>query len=281
MGRFFNYRLSGHGGNQQGFTLVEVLVVTSIIAALAAVWGPRVIRFACDGAEAAADADWDAMQAIIDNMMGDQKMDSVDPSTGITRVSDTLDWDPTPATQTIAAYTRDAESEYCYTWLESGRLTGQYELNEDLTCSTVQTGCDVNGTGSIVGGGVELVNGHFPPMGPHNTTRVFDPEGVCDGVSGLAGTLTIASTHVHAVDDDTLSDLFFEVAIMTGAGNLLCNGDGGPGGVGSTYTVTVPAGEDYADGLLQSGESFDVEFVVGLPVHEPFDFFVNLFGVVE
>ena len=49
----------------------------------------------------------------------------------------------------------------------------------------------------------------------------------------------------------------------------------------STLTVPIPAAGDYADGLLGPGESFDVEFVIGLLVRQPFDFFVNAFGVVE
>ena len=81
-------------------------------------------------------------------------------------------------------------------------------------------------------------NGHFPTLGPGDTTQVFDPDGVCDGVTGLAGTLTIGATltHNNELHTDTLSGLFFEVAALTGAGNVLCNADaearGGTGRVG-------------------------------------------------
>ena len=127
---------------------------------------------------------------------------------------------------------------------------------------------------------VEPINAHFPGLSPSDTTQFFDSDGVCDGVEGLAGTLTIGATFVHnAADTDTLSGLFFDVAVLTGEGNVLCNADGGPGGVGSTLTVPIPLASDYSDGLLGPGESFDVEFVIGLVVHEPFDFFVNTLGI--
>jgi len=129
---------------------------------------------------------------------------------------------------------------------------------------------------------LEPVNDHFPPLGPGDTTTFFDPDGVCDGVTGLAGTFAIGATFMHNGEDtDTLSGLFFDVASLTGEGNVLCNADGGPGGVGSTLTVPIPLISNYSDGLLEPGGSFDVEFVIGLAVRVPFEFFVNLFGAVD
>ena len=255
--------------------------MTGIVAALAAIWGPRVVQFACSGDEAAEKAEWDTMQATIDNMMMDQEMASVSPSTSITRVSSTLNWDSTPGTQTLAAYIRDPYSGYCYTWLESGRLTGQYKLNEDQTCSTVQTGCDFSETTSSFVG-LELVTDHFPPLGPGDTTQVFDPDGECSGVPGLAGTITIGyPAYQHKPEHtDILSNLVFQVASLTGEGNVLCNADGGPGGVGSTLVAATPLVGDYSDGLLGPGETLNLEFVIGLLNLEPFDFFVNTYGVV-
>jgi len=55
-------RLSRQVGYQQGFTLVTIVVVIGFIVALAAVIVPWAIQLADDGAEAAKNAEWDAIQ---------------------------------------------------------------------------------------------------------------------------------------------------------------------------------------------------------------------------
>ncbi len=124
--------------DQHGFTLIELLVVIGIIVALAAVMVPMIIQFSGEGAEAAENHEWDRVRNVIDLMMADNEMTSVTPSGGVTRISDTLDWDPGLETQTLAAYTRDIYTGYCYEWTGDGTLTAQYKLNEDLTCSAIQ-----------------------------------------------------------------------------------------------------------------------------------------------
>ncbi len=136
---FVDNRLSRQVRNQRGFTLVEMLVVIGIIVALAAVIVPLVIQFAGDGAEAAENAEWDAVQTTIDTMMADKEMAAVGPSSVSTRITDTLDWDAGSGTQTMAEYTRDANTNFCYQWANTGRLTAQFKLNSDNTCSTTQT----------------------------------------------------------------------------------------------------------------------------------------------
>jgi len=132
-------RISGKDRNQQGFTLVEMLVVIGIIVALAAVIVPLVIQFAGDGAEAAENAEWDAVQTSLDTMMADKEMTAVGASSASTRITDSLDWDAGSGTQTLAEYTRDANSNFCYQWATTGRLTAQFKLNADSSCSSTQT----------------------------------------------------------------------------------------------------------------------------------------------
>ena len=137
---FVDKRLSRQVRNQQGFTLVEMLVVIGIIVALAAVIVPLVIQFAGDGAEAAENAEWDAVQTSIDTMMADNEMTTVDGQLTSLRITDQKDWDADiTATQTLEEYTRDPDTNFCYQWATSGRLTAQFKLNADDSCSTTQT----------------------------------------------------------------------------------------------------------------------------------------------
>ncbi len=136
---FISKRISGQVRNQKGFTLVEMLVVIGIIVALAAVIVPLVIQFSGDGAEAAENAEWDAVQTSLDTMMADKEMTAVSPQSTSTPISDGLDWDAGSGTQTLAEYIRDANTNFCYQWASSGRLTAQYKLNSDNSCSATQT----------------------------------------------------------------------------------------------------------------------------------------------
>ena len=49
-------------------------------------------------------------------MMADKEMAAVSASSASTRISDTLDWDAGAGSQTMAAYTRDANTNFCYQW---------------------------------------------------------------------------------------------------------------------------------------------------------------------
>ena len=139
---FISNRLGRSVQDQRGFTLIELVVVIGIIVALAAVIVPLLAQFSGTGAAAAQDAEWDFVQTTIDTMMADNEITTVSPSTASTRISDTLDWDPSATTETLAAYTRDANTGYCYEWASSGTVTAQYELDTSTTpvsCSTTQT----------------------------------------------------------------------------------------------------------------------------------------------
>ena len=76
----------------------------------------------------------------------------------------------------------------------------------------------------------------------------------------------------------SLSDLVVAVTTLTN-GNLLQNADGGPAGVGAR--LTVPPEDGFADGLLSPGEFVDLGFPICLRERRAFDFFVDVFGVVD
>ena len=88
-------------------------------------------------------------------------------------------------------------------------------------------------------------------------------------------TFTISATFTSITQED-LSDLFFEVVELSN-NNILCNTDGGPAGVGST--LSVPPGDLGGDGKLTEGESFTIDFEIGLENIEPFTFFVDAYGL--
>ncbi len=135
---FISNRLGRSMQDQRGFTLIEMVVVIGIIVALAAVIVPLVVQFSGTGASAAQDAEWDAVQTSIDTMMADNEMTTVTASSTTvgTRVTDTgTHFD---SAQTLANYTRDVNTNYCYQWIASGRITAQFSLDAAGACTTTQ-----------------------------------------------------------------------------------------------------------------------------------------------
>ena len=116
----------------------------------------------------------------------------------------------------------------------------------------------------------EKVNDRFPDLGPEDVDTDFD---ATPCAKNCIGTFTITAEFKNT-SSDTLSDLFFEVGDLTG-GNVLCNADGGvPWGYGADLTVPM-------DGVLKPGDTFVVEFKIGLRSMKPFIFEVDLFGKVQ
>ena len=122
-----------------------------------------------------------------------------------------------------------------------------------------------------VGLNVSVVNDKF--RSGNVTTSLSSTR--CGGTS--AGTYTIRAKFENISQDD-LFDLVFKVKTLTG-GNVLCNADGGPGGVGSALTVSQTG--NFNDGKLQPGEFVDVVFQIGLATRTRFTFLVDLLGVVD
>ncbi|MCP5003961.1 MAG: PASTA domain-containing protein [Planctomycetes bacterium] len=126
----------------------------------------------------------------------------------------------------------------------------------------------------IIASAPEIVNDKFPPYGSGDTNTAYDSLPCIS--EAPSGTLTIGIWFANT-SQDTLCSLYFMVNDISG-GNLLCNADDGSGSIGSTLIVTLQG--DLEDGLLAPGESFYVEFKVGLASMNQFDFWVDLFGVV-
>ncbi len=103
-----------------------------------------------------------------------------------------------------------------------------------------------------------------------------DYDGGTDCGNTNSGTFTISATFTNnGTSSRNLSDLIFVVTTL-GGGNMLCNADGGPGGVGSELSVLST--ELGADEALNPGESFTQDLEVGLATTNPFAFWVNVKG---
>ena len=112
----------------------------------------------------------------------------------------------------------------------------------------------------------ENLNERFSPLGPDDVSTAFSSV-PCDGAYAGTFTITAKFTNTSAY---TLSDLLLTVQSLTG-GNVLCNADGGPGGVGSQLSIPVE--------VLGPGEAFIIELPIGLQSFSPFQFLVNVLGV--
>jgi hypothetical protein len=124
-------------------------------------------------------------------------------------------------------------------------------------------------------GEIVLVNDlvSFDPL--RSTFRFTpDPTGCPEG---FVGNFRFGARLINT-SDRLLSDLFGEVTTLT-HGNLLQNADGGPAGVGAR--LTVPLEDEFTDGVLSPKEFVDVPFIICLQERRPFQFVVDVFGVVD
>ena len=122
---------------QQGFTLMEMIVVVGIIAVLAAAIVPNIGKFIGTGEQGAKDAEWESVEMAMNAMMSDAAVTTVTALVG----NSTATWDALPtavATDPGTAplfgaavadqYIQANPTAYFYCYDGNGQITRQDEL---------------------------------------------------------------------------------------------------------------------------------------------------------
>jgi hypothetical protein len=95
--------------------------------------------------------------------------------------------------------------------------------------------------------------------------------------AGFVGTFSFEARLTN-ISEHSVTDLVVMVITLTN-GNLLQNANGGPEGVGAL--LTVPQQDEFTDGVLGPDELVDVPFLICLRERQPFQFMVDVFGIVD
>jgi hypothetical protein len=97
--------------------------------------------------------------------------------------------------------------------------------------------------------------------------------------AAFSGKFTFTALLTNKTGSPAMPGLTVRVVTLTN-GNLLLDPQTNAVVGGEGAEMTVPKVEQYADGLLSPGESVNVPFSVCLKTFQPFQFFLDVFGVV-
>ena len=112
----------GLAGGQKGFTLIEILLVITILGVLAAIAVPNLISFLDTGKTEAMETERDSVQAAMIAVMMDNGITSVTPRAA--PLGDLTGWPIWAGKQAgdndFGYFLMDADVEYEYTWNSEG-----------------------------------------------------------------------------------------------------------------------------------------------------------------
>lgn len=108
--------------DERGFTLVELLIVVTILGFLAGVVTTTVLNASSQATLSACQTEFQTVQIAMDVMIAAQGVSSVTPSAGKTKF-----WDVNPTgagTEPLyPKYLRQDKTQYQYTWTADGSVT--------------------------------------------------------------------------------------------------------------------------------------------------------------
>ena len=113
---------------ERGFTLVELLVIVSIVVALAGAVAPSVAGFSGKGEVGAMAEEVNSVQSAMDIMMVENKVSLVNVSPASSQNS----WKTFPNGPSVASlenYLKAEDTEYFYCWDTSGLVTDQHVVS--------------------------------------------------------------------------------------------------------------------------------------------------------
>lgn len=122
---------------QAGFTLIEMIVVVGIIAVLAAVIVPNVMRFTGSGEQGAKDVELDHVQDAFDLMMAENQVVAITPHDASNFKTATASWNLLPAggagVQPLSGYLVNSSTVYYYCFDGTGIVLEQFETAASCT----------------------------------------------------------------------------------------------------------------------------------------------------
>ena len=115
----------------QGFTIIEMVVVVGIIAMLAAVIIPNIGKFIGSGVQGAKDLEWETVQSSFELMVVDKAVVNVTPCNNSTSSVATNSWGALPlggpGVVPLAGYLESPTSVYYYCYDANARISEQFE----------------------------------------------------------------------------------------------------------------------------------------------------------